>query len=292
MVVLATNQPRHIPLPTNITSDENHQKSRTMAEPSVVALRTDILTEHLGYAPIGLIDDIINAVNDILYKCTAALETFLNKKYAPGSSRAKKYRIPPNEIQLGTAKLETLLESVVDRSFDKFELYVLRNILTIPSDLISEGWVRLEHHEHVDFQNTLSLADLDRQIIEAEQMLVNERIRNLIFKKLSTTSAQESEKSEEYNQALHFLAHNSSSNDELRESFIFLASQVSVITNMIKSMEDSNGDLVLKESQASDRDQYIDEFVKRAIKKSGIKPSFVSSASHDAVPQPLINFLA
>lgn len=252
-----------------------------------MALRTDILTEHLGYAPIGLIDDIINAVNDILYKCTAALETFLNKKYAPGSSRARKYRIPPNEIQLGTAKLETLLESVVDRSFDKFELYVLRNILTIPTDLISDGWVRLEHHEHVDFQDTSSLADLDNQIIELEQMVMKERIKGIIFKKLLATSTKESDKKSRHQQALHFLSQNTSSYEDFGESFVFLASQVSSMANMIKTIEKSNGDPIPKGSQPSDRDQYIDEFVKRAIKQSGIKPSFVPSASITAASQSL-----
>ena len=42
-------------------------------------------------------------------------------------------------------QLETLLESTVDKSFDKFEIYTLRNILTIPDDLAP--WMRLAHYE-------------------------------------------------------------------------------------------------------------------------------------------------
>lgn len=49
------------------------------------------------------------------------------------------------EIENGLHQLETLLESTVDKAFDKFEIYVLRNILTVPEDLIS--WVRLTHYE-------------------------------------------------------------------------------------------------------------------------------------------------
>lgn len=41
-------------------------------------------------------------------------------------------------------RLETLLESTVDKSFDKFEIYVLRNILTVEEDV--GGWVRLGHY--------------------------------------------------------------------------------------------------------------------------------------------------
>ena len=49
------------------------------------------------------------------------------------------------ELENGVHQLETLLESTVDKSFDKFEIYTLRNILTIPDDLAP--WMRLAHYE-------------------------------------------------------------------------------------------------------------------------------------------------
>lgn len=49
------------------------------------------------------------------------------------------------EVENGLHQLETLLEANVDKAFDKFEIYVLRNILTVPEDLLS--WVRLKHYE-------------------------------------------------------------------------------------------------------------------------------------------------
>ena len=49
------------------------------------------------------------------------------------------------EIEEGLHKLETLLNSTVDKNFDKFEIYVLRNILSVPADLVN--WVRLSHYE-------------------------------------------------------------------------------------------------------------------------------------------------
>lgn len=49
------------------------------------------------------------------------------------------------EIENGLHQLETLLETNVDKAFDKFEIYVLRNILTVPEDLLS--WVKLKHYE-------------------------------------------------------------------------------------------------------------------------------------------------
>ena len=41
-------------------------------------------------------------------------------------------------------QLETLLENTIDKNFDKLEIYTLRNVLTVPEDLVP--WVRLEHY--------------------------------------------------------------------------------------------------------------------------------------------------
>lgn len=49
------------------------------------------------------------------------------------------------EIEEGVHQLETLLESNVDKNFDKLEIYVLRNILHVDEALVP--WVRLGHYE-------------------------------------------------------------------------------------------------------------------------------------------------
>lgn len=128
---------------------------------------TSILTEHFGYPPLAVIDDVINAVNHILYKCTQAMESYLverqqekQKQFDELKANGGSISVDINnwvslndEINLGTAKLETLLENQVDRNFDKFELYALRNIFTIPIELINEGSVRLKHHENINFHS-------------------------------------------------------------------------------------------------------------------------------------------
>lgn len=126
-------------------------------------LVTLLLTEHFGFPPLTLIDDVINAVNDIMYKCTQAMEKYLierrtkiiqeleNQRTESEFETQDKGKIIDDEIQMGTGKLETLLESQVDKNFDKFELYTLRNIFTLPYDLVDNGWIRLKHHEKVDF---------------------------------------------------------------------------------------------------------------------------------------------
>lgn len=43
-----------------------------------------ILTEHLGFTPISLVDDIINCVNDYLYECTESLDKYVSRVYGTG----------------------------------------------------------------------------------------------------------------------------------------------------------------------------------------------------------------
>ena len=132
---------------------------------------TALLTEHLQYTPLvsirsqmgsplmrhqSLIDDVINAVNTYVYQAISSLEQGLTSaqpdrlgfKPAPteaNSDAGPDYSEAKKEIEEGLHQLETLLESTVDKNFDKFEIYVLRNILSVPEDLAS--WVRLNHYE-------------------------------------------------------------------------------------------------------------------------------------------------
>lgn len=56
-----------------------------------------------------------------------------------------------DEISNGTHQLETLLCASIDRNFDKFELYVMRNILCVrPED---RDWMRLGHYQGLKFDN-------------------------------------------------------------------------------------------------------------------------------------------
>ncbi|EGV63643.1 hypothetical protein PSN45_004372 [Yamadazyma tenuis] len=171
---------------TRVNSSVNNSETGT---PSTTTIEydhrvTSVLTEHFGYPPLAVIDDVINAVNHILYKCTQAMETYLVEQHTKRIEEFKQIKaenassdkdeqallkehedldvwvnLPKDEISLGTAKLETLLENQVDKNFDKFELYALRNIFTIPVDLVDNGWIRLKHHEHLDFSKDANRED-------------------------------------------------------------------------------------------------------------------------------------
>lgn len=62
-----------------------------------------------------------------------------------GEGEGEKEEKFQDEIENGVHRLETLLEATVDKTFDRFEIFTLRNILTVPDDLT--GWMRLAHYE-------------------------------------------------------------------------------------------------------------------------------------------------
>lgn len=63
------------------------------------------------------------------------------------------------EIENGCHQLETLLVDSADKTFDKFEIYTLRNILTVEEGL--SPWMRLGHYEVRFFDSTTHPATSD-----------------------------------------------------------------------------------------------------------------------------------
>jgi kinetochore protein Mis12/MTW1 len=122
-----------------------------------------LLTEHLRYTPLSLVDDIINTVNELSSRAVDAAEEGLlaadpaqlgfsaaaNRNKGDEGAKGREAEALPDarvEIEEGVHQLETLLEANIDRNFDKFEIIVLRNILAIhPPELVP--WIRLPHYD-------------------------------------------------------------------------------------------------------------------------------------------------
>ena len=104
-----------------------------------------------------MIDDIINSVNNFIYQGVGSLETGLVStpperlgfKPKVGEDGEPDFSEAKQEIEEGLHQFETLLNATVDKNFDKFEIYVLRNILSVPADLAS--WVRLNHYQGITY---------------------------------------------------------------------------------------------------------------------------------------------
>ncbi|KAI1484105.1 Mis12 protein-domain-containing protein [Daldinia eschscholtzii] len=171
----------------------------------------ELLTEHFGYPPISLIDDIINSVNVLAERALNSVEQgLLNappatigfKPPKSTSRNAQKQQqqqqqqqqdpaeAAKTEIESGTHQLETLLCASIDRNFDKFEIYVLRNIFTVrPPDV--RNWIRLSHYDGLDLASVANPSDqapsLDsinhlrrklRESMRLNALLTAERARN------------------------------------------------------------------------------------------------------------------
>ncbi|ODV82405.1 Mis12-domain-containing protein [Suhomyces tanzawaensis NRRL Y-17324] len=248
---------------------------------------TSLLTEHLGFPPLALIDDIINAVNELLYKCTQAMETYLlevrDKRLKQSDSSSV---VSKEEIQLGTGKLETLLESQVDKNFDKFELYSLRNIFTIPQELVEEGWIKLKHHEGINYNPSTSKASLDDrialvvrsiklelqlrkmlklQIMKAKKIIKALRLfqRNLRFLSQGERDG-EAQMSPKAREALKSLS-------PIDETLYFLLSQVEELTAQTRSLYKKLGGKEdnIKGFLPDVRDRYIDGRVGGIVQRLG-----------------------
>ncbi|KAK5090196.1 hypothetical protein LTR05_000366 [Lithohypha guttulata] len=160
------------------------------------AAATALLTEHLGYTPLSLVDDVFNSINTIIYLSIEKLETglaslpperlgFKGSKSTIGDQQVNdEYADAKQEIEEGLHQLETLLTSSADKRFDAFEIYTLRNILSVPPDLVN--WIRLSHHEgislsHADAPSLDTIEELRRKLAASRmvsQSLASEHGRN------------------------------------------------------------------------------------------------------------------
>ncbi|CAK7245541.1 MAG: hypothetical protein STHCBS139747_007125 [Sporothrix thermara] len=129
---------------------------------------TELLTEHFGYPPVSLLDDIINSVNILAERALNSVEQALLRqppaslgfkpshfqksdktgKLSQAALEAAADEAHQHEVENGTHQLETLLCASIDRNFDKFEIYAMRNILCVkPED---RDWIRLAHYEGLE----------------------------------------------------------------------------------------------------------------------------------------------
>ncbi|KAI9506846.1 hypothetical protein GGI25_000124 [Coemansia spiralis] len=139
-----------------------------------------LIVEHFGFLPISFIDEIINAANDTIYRATDALSKFVEKEQ--GSSEATSQAVN---------KAETLLEHAVDKNFDKFELYALRNLFNIPEGL--EDYIVMPHQQHtgITIDDAPVFAEdeaaIDKELEEVRRQLV---AHNLLKTKLQNDIAK------------------------------------------------------------------------------------------------------
>ncbi|KAG9738851.1 hypothetical protein KCU73_g9627, partial [Aureobasidium melanogenum] len=160
-------------------------------------IKNALLTEHFRYTPLTLLDDIINTVNELVYQAVGEIETALLNvpkeqlgfsASAPAQSDGQdtnndedaSEQAARTEIEAGIVKLESLLNSTVDKNFDKLEIYTLRNLLTVSNAKEDEGlenWIVLDHYKNLQPPTTdggaptpESVNRLRRKVQETEKL--------------------------------------------------------------------------------------------------------------------------
>lgn len=130
-------------------SSSNTPPALTSLTPAQLRLLTfQILTEHFTSSPETLAKLGMDCANKVLELIMASVElsfpSALRDKYGVDEAAMRAAcGLDWEEMERGLVRMETLLEGAIDKRFDLFELFVLRNVFSIPVELIP--YVVLEH---------------------------------------------------------------------------------------------------------------------------------------------------
>ncbi|KAI9144492.1 Mis12 protein-domain-containing protein [Paraphysoderma sedebokerense] len=157
----SSTQPSHSTLPVSTVANAPPSQSQTSI------YNDELIIEHFQSTPLSFIDDVINSVNDLLYQGSAELERFVEGE------------VGGLEAVQGIHMIETLLESAIDKNFDRFELFALQNVFKIPEGVK----VLLPHYKELNLNFTLSEdASLDHELSRLRKRLVAVRHLNRTLK--------------------------------------------------------------------------------------------------------------
>ncbi|CAG8434701.1 7787_t:CDS:2 [Diversispora eburnea] len=151
----------------------------------------ELVIEHFEFAPISIIDEVIDSVNELLYQALIGLENFIYK-----------YLNSDEEIEQGMHQVETLLENLIDHNFDLFELYTLRNIFAVPDNLE----IILPHHEGLDFTLDQSKEDqIDEELELMRKKVLAAKAMNHKLKMEQSKTETRIKKMEQMKEKLEFI---------------------------------------------------------------------------------------
>lgn len=135
---------------------------------------SEFLTCHLGYTPLALIDDYVNHFNEPVGGIMDAIEDFFVAILAEQGLDIDSDGRFQNEVRAGIHRLQTLLEHLIDKNVDKLEIYLLRNILTIPRELECVPTAFLPHYRDLEVDEEVdeaaSMEELEQKAKELAQV--------------------------------------------------------------------------------------------------------------------------
>mmetsp|Transcript_18413 Transcript_18413/g.51974 ORF Transcript_18413/g.51974 Transcript_18413/m.51974 type:complete len:246 (-) Transcript_18413:78-815(-) len=131
--------------------------------------------EYFGFHPLTFVDCVLDVVTDITDDMGNALSNNL-QEYRKGKKA---------EVEAGTARLLDTLRKVLQRNFDKFELYTLANILNVSAlrggpDMA--GGMSLPEGCSSIADVVKHSGELDGQLRELQKRVVAARFLNMVLK--------------------------------------------------------------------------------------------------------------
>ncbi|KAI8800747.1 Mis12 protein-domain-containing protein [Cladochytrium replicatum] len=124
-----------------------------------------LLTHVFGDPPSHFVDDVVNAVNEVSSRCLVEYErivdSWVTERDVESEDDDESERIKDDAI----SAMQTLLDGRIDSMFDLFEIFVSKQLLRIPSEVLDK--VTLPEFESVD--NTL-----DQQFLTSTSANISE----------------------------------------------------------------------------------------------------------------------
>ena len=191
-------------------------------------------------------------------------------------------------------KLESLLNATVDKDFDKFEIYTLRNILALGHEEEQlAGWVQLDHYKNLDLSRTDSSPTPEQVQLQRRKlnetaklntMLKAEEARNAaVLEQLqSLTGTNDADK--DTGSPFAFLTSSShtaknSSGQPIKQNVQYALSQLPALRQHLAQLKQSlQTPLNARRGREDDdslenkRRNYIDYHSRRALDRKGIEP--------------------
>ncbi|EJT49441.1 hypothetical protein A1Q1_01463 [Trichosporon asahii var. asahii CBS 2479] len=134
-------------VPDSITWDFTPPEHRPVQELSEDD-KDRLIHELLNFAPFNVLHDIAEHARSLIYPTVTSVEQWAQMM---SSGRPEFER----EAEAGSYALETLLEQQVDKAFDKFTAYALRNIFSVPDGVeLVMPW-----HKGIDFTRAQHVVD-------------------------------------------------------------------------------------------------------------------------------------
>ena len=205
------------------------------------------------------------------------------------------------EIDNGIVKLESLLNATVDKDFDKFEIYTLRNILALGHEEEQlAGWVQLDHYMNLDLSRTETSPTPEQ--VQLQRRKLNETT------KLNTMLKAEEARNAAVLEQLRSLTGTNNANGDAESPLAFLTSSAHAAKNSPGQPLNQNVQYALSQLPAlrqhleqlkqslqtplnarrgrededsfeSKRRNYIDYHSRRALDRKGIEPEKAASVA-------------